>query len=80
MEEMITGLRVGHVFCLIHNGNMPDWKTPHSTKLFAEKVMPQLRDMWPEYKDDDRWWMHPLDKRACRLDATPARRRTERRR
>src|SRR5882724_3062430 len=26
MEEMIQGLHVGHVFCLFHNGNMPDWK------------------------------------------------------
>ena len=27
MEEMIKALRVGHVFCLMHIGNMPDWKT-----------------------------------------------------
>ncbi len=26
----IKGLRVGHVFCLFHIGNMPDWKTRHS--------------------------------------------------
>src|SRR5207248_2166966 len=49
MEEMIKGLRIGHVFCLFHNGNMPDWKTRHSSKLFAEQVMPKLRDLWPEW-------------------------------
>jgi alkanesulfonate monooxygenase SsuD/methylene tetrahydromethanopterin reductase-like flavin-dependent oxidoreductase (luciferase family) len=63
MEELIKGLRVGHIFCLIHVGNMPDWKTRYSTKLFAEKVMPHLRNMWPEWKDDNRWWCKPMDER-----------------
>ncbi len=63
MEELIKGLRVGHIFCLIHVGNMPDWKTRYSTKLFAEKVMPHLRNMWPEWKDDTRWWCKPMDER-----------------
>src|SRR3989442_1177092 len=60
MEEMIQGLRIGHVFCLFHNGNMPDWKTRHSSKLFAEQVMPKLRHLWPEWRDDDRWWPKPM--------------------
>ena len=63
LEECIKGLRIGHLFCLFHNGNMPDWKTRHSSKLFAEKVMPHLRDLWPEWKHDERWWMHPMDDR-----------------
>ncbi len=63
MADLITSLRVGHIFCLIHIGNMPDWKTRYSTKLFAEQVMPHLRDMWPEWKDDDRWWCKPFDER-----------------
>jgi hypothetical protein len=63
LEECIKGLRIGHLFCLMHNGDMPDWKVRHSTKLFAEKVMPHLRDLWPEWKHDERWWMHPLDDR-----------------
>jgi hypothetical protein len=44
LEECIKGLRIGHLFCLFHNGNMPDWKVRHSSKLFADKVMPRLRD------------------------------------
>ena len=60
MVEMIRGLRVGNVFCLLHMGDMPDEKTRHSTRLFAEHVMPQLRDVWPEWKDDDRFWIKPL--------------------
>ncbi len=47
MKELITGLRVGNIFCLIHVGDMPKDKCMRSSKLFAEEVMPQLRDMWP---------------------------------
>jgi alkanesulfonate monooxygenase SsuD/methylene tetrahydromethanopterin reductase-like flavin-dependent oxidoreductase (luciferase family) len=60
MVDMIRDLRIGHVFCLLHNGDQPDWKTRYSTKLFADKVMPRLRDVWPDHADDDRWWIKPL--------------------
>jgi alkanesulfonate monooxygenase SsuD/methylene tetrahydromethanopterin reductase-like flavin-dependent oxidoreductase (luciferase family) len=66
MKELITGLRVGNIFCLIHVGNMPKEKCMRSSKLFAEEVMPQLRDMWPEYAHDDRFWIHPLGTHADR--------------
>src|SRR6185295_19480118 len=69
MEEMIKGLHVGHVFGLFHKGDMPDWKVRHSSKLFAEKVMPKLRNVWPEWKDDDRWWPKPLADRVHPADA-----------
>lgn len=64
MEELIKSLRVGHLFCLIHVGNMPDEKTRHSSRLFAERVMPKLRNIWPEYAHDDRFWCHPLERRV----------------
>jgi alkanesulfonate monooxygenase SsuD/methylene tetrahydromethanopterin reductase-like flavin-dependent oxidoreductase (luciferase family) len=64
MEHMIKSLRLGSVFGLFHMGNMPDWKTRRSTKLFAEKVMPQLRDIWPEWKDDNRFWIKPYEGRV----------------
>lgn len=60
MRELITSLRVGNIFCLIHVGDMPQEKCNRSTKLFAEEVMPRLRNVWPEYADDDRFWIHPL--------------------
>ena len=61
MKELATSLRVGNIFCLIHVGNMPQDKCMRSTKLFADEVIPQLRDMWPEYKDDNRFWVSPID-------------------
>ena len=60
MRELITTLRVGNIFCLIHVGDMPRDKCDRSSKLFAEEVMPRLRDVWPDYADDDRFWIHPL--------------------
>ena len=68
---MIEDLRIGHVFCLLHTGNQPDWKTRYSTELFATQVMPQLRDLWPEYRDDDRWWIHPLEDRVDPTAGSP---------
>ena len=72
MEGMIKSLRVGTVFCLMHMGNMPDWKVRHSTQLFAEKVMPQLKSIWPELETDERWWPQPLENRVRHDDSYAA--------
>ena len=64
MDQMIKDLRIGTVFGLFHMGDMPDWKTRYSTQLFAEKVMPGLKDIWPELDDDDRWWCEPMADRV----------------
>ena len=32
--------------------------TRYNTKLFAEKVMPQLKDLHAGW--DDRWWPNPM--------------------
>jgi hypothetical protein len=48
----------------MHVGNMPADKCMYSTKLFAEKVMPKLRNIFPEFADDDRFWAHPIAKRV----------------
>jgi alkanesulfonate monooxygenase SsuD/methylene tetrahydromethanopterin reductase-like flavin-dependent oxidoreductase (luciferase family) len=64
MEDLIQQLRVGHVFCLLHVGDMPKEKCMYSTRLFAEKVMPHLRKMFPEYEGDNRFWSKPLPNRV----------------
>jgi alkanesulfonate monooxygenase SsuD/methylene tetrahydromethanopterin reductase-like flavin-dependent oxidoreductase (luciferase family) len=64
MEELCKGLNVGNIFCLMHVGNMPADKCMYSTKLFAEKVMPKLRGMFPDWADDNRFWTTPLEKRV----------------
>lgn len=77
MKEMITNLRVGTIFCIMHNGNQPDWKTRYSTKLFAEKVMPRLQDMWPDHEGDDRWWIKPMADRVDPAETIGGRARSE---
>jgi alkanesulfonate monooxygenase SsuD/methylene tetrahydromethanopterin reductase-like flavin-dependent oxidoreductase (luciferase family) len=62
MEDLIKTLRVGNIFCLMHVGNMPKEKCMYSTKLFADKVMPGLRGIFPDFADDGRFWCHPIDK------------------
>jgi alkanesulfonate monooxygenase SsuD/methylene tetrahydromethanopterin reductase-like flavin-dependent oxidoreductase (luciferase family) len=73
MEDLIKGLHVGNIFCLMHVGNMPTDKCMYSTKLFADKVMPKLRNMFPEWAEDSRFWCHPIEKRvkAGSLPAAP---------
>jgi alkanesulfonate monooxygenase SsuD/methylene tetrahydromethanopterin reductase-like flavin-dependent oxidoreductase (luciferase family) len=72
MEDLIKSLHVGHVFCLLHIGDMPKEKCMYSTKLFAEKVMPKLRNLFPDYANDDRFWCKPLQKRARPGSLPPA--------
>ncbi len=64
MEELIKGLNVGNIFCLMHVGNMPADKCMYSTKLFAEQVMPKLQNMFPDWDDDNRFWTTPLKTRV----------------
>lgn len=66
MKNLITSLRIGNLFCLMHVGNMPAEKCRYSSKLFAEQVMPHLRDMWPEHADDNRFWISPIEQQADR--------------
>jgi alkanesulfonate monooxygenase SsuD/methylene tetrahydromethanopterin reductase-like flavin-dependent oxidoreductase (luciferase family) len=66
MKELIHGLRVGNIFCLIHVGDMPKEKCLRSTRLFAEEVIPKLRNEWPEFANDDRFWIHPLTRQSPR--------------
>ncbi len=70
MKELIHTLRVGNIFCLIHVGNMPKEKCMRSTRLFAEEVMPRLRNEWPDHAEDDRFWIHPLATHAARPSAS----------
>jgi alkanesulfonate monooxygenase SsuD/methylene tetrahydromethanopterin reductase-like flavin-dependent oxidoreductase (luciferase family) len=69
MEELAKSLRVGTVFCLQHMGDMTDWKTRYSTQLFAEKVMPRLKDIWSDY-DGSTWWCKPLEDRRVNDEAS----------
>jgi alkanesulfonate monooxygenase SsuD/methylene tetrahydromethanopterin reductase-like flavin-dependent oxidoreductase (luciferase family) len=58
LREVATTLNVGHLMLLLQFGCMNKSLTQYNTKLFAERVMPQLRDVFPQW--EDRWWPKPI--------------------
>jgi alkanesulfonate monooxygenase SsuD/methylene tetrahydromethanopterin reductase-like flavin-dependent oxidoreductase (luciferase family) len=59
MRELIKKLRIGHLMMLQQFGNLSKEGTMMNTRLFAEKVMPELKDLWDD-EWEDRWWIQPL--------------------
>jgi len=60
LREVARNLNVGHLMMLLQFGNMSKDLANYNTQLFAEKVMPQLKDIFSEW--DDRWWPRPMEK------------------
>jgi len=58
LVEVATTLNVGHLMLLLQFGNMSKDLTRYNTKLFAERVMPKLKGLFPEW--EDRWWPKPM--------------------
>ncbi len=58
MREVAVNLNVGHLMLLLQFGNMSKELAKYNTKLFAEQVMPKLRDLFAEW--EDRWWPQPM--------------------
>jgi alkanesulfonate monooxygenase SsuD/methylene tetrahydromethanopterin reductase-like flavin-dependent oxidoreductase (luciferase family) len=68
LKEVATNLNVGHLMLLCQFGNMGKDLAKYNTKLFAERVMPQLADTFSEW--EDRWWPQPMNREA-RAPLTP---------
>jgi alkanesulfonate monooxygenase SsuD/methylene tetrahydromethanopterin reductase-like flavin-dependent oxidoreductase (luciferase family) len=64
LAHVARGLRVGNLICGGALGTMPDDLARHSTRLMADEVIPHLRDLWPEWKHDERFWPKPLEGRV----------------
>lgn len=61
MVDLAKTLRVGNIFGLFQVGDMPGDKVRHSTRLFAEQVMPRLKaELFQEWKNEDRFWIKPM--------------------
>jgi alkanesulfonate monooxygenase SsuD/methylene tetrahydromethanopterin reductase-like flavin-dependent oxidoreductase (luciferase family) len=54
LREVAVNMNVGHLMLLLQYGNMSKQLANYNTRLFAEKVMPQLRGLFSEW--EDRWW------------------------
>jgi alkanesulfonate monooxygenase SsuD/methylene tetrahydromethanopterin reductase-like flavin-dependent oxidoreductase (luciferase family) len=59
LKEVAHSLNVGHLMLLLQFGNMSKELATYNTGLFAEKVLPQLRDVFGEW--EDRWWPRPMN-------------------
>jgi alkanesulfonate monooxygenase SsuD/methylene tetrahydromethanopterin reductase-like flavin-dependent oxidoreductase (luciferase family) len=55
LREAVLELNVGHLMVLLQFGNMKHDVALENTRLFAERVSPQLRDMFDD-RWEDRWW------------------------
>ena len=58
INKVATSLKVGHLVCLLHFGDMPNELCQYSTKLFAEKIIPQMKGIWKGY--EDHWSPKPM--------------------
>ena len=70
LREVAIELNVGHLLMLLHFGNMSRDLTKYNTSLFAEKVLPQLKDLF-EDQWENRWWPKPMEasRRVMRQEA-----------
>ena len=58
--EVAKNLNVGHLMMLLRFGNMGKNLAKYNTQLFAEKVMPKVKDLFGDW--EDKWWPKPLAK------------------
>jgi alkanesulfonate monooxygenase SsuD/methylene tetrahydromethanopterin reductase-like flavin-dependent oxidoreductase (luciferase family) len=68
LREVATELNVGHLMLLLQFGNMGKDLTNENSRLFAQKVAPQLRGLFDD-KWEDRWWPKPLPSRQRAVPA-----------
>jgi alkanesulfonate monooxygenase SsuD/methylene tetrahydromethanopterin reductase-like flavin-dependent oxidoreductase (luciferase family) len=68
LREVALDLNVGHLMLLLQFGNMGKDVTNENSRLFAQKVAPQLRTMFDD-KWEDRWWPKPLPSQARAMPA-----------
>ena len=59
LRDIAVEFNVGHLLLLLQFGNMNTDLTQYNTRLFAERVMPQLRDLFDD-EWEDKWWPAPL--------------------
>ena len=59
LRDVATRFNIGNLLLLLHFGNMDKTLANYNTRLFAEKVLPKLKDLhseWPHH-----WWPQPMN-------------------
>ena len=63
IRDLSDQLRIGHLMTLLQFGNMNKETTMYNTKMFAERVLPNIQGLWSEW--EDKWWIKPLENRQA---------------
>jgi len=58
LRQVIRDLRFGQLMLLLQFGNMGKQLANYNTRLYAERVAPQLQDIWSEW--ENHWWPTPM--------------------
>ena len=61
LREVALDLNVGHLMLLLQFGNMDRQVTTYNTRLFTERVMPQITGLFDD-EWEDLWWPEPMAK------------------
>jgi len=70
LREALKSMPVGQLMILQHFGNIPHELTLKNTQLFAQEVMPYMKDLWSEW--EDRWYPKPMAETAQTRQAAQA--------
>jgi alkanesulfonate monooxygenase SsuD/methylene tetrahydromethanopterin reductase-like flavin-dependent oxidoreductase (luciferase family) len=71
LREVALDLNVGHLMLLLQFGNMGKEVTNENTRLFAQKVAPQLKNLFDD-RWEDRWWPKPLPTQQRAVPSAPS--------
>jgi alkanesulfonate monooxygenase SsuD/methylene tetrahydromethanopterin reductase-like flavin-dependent oxidoreductase (luciferase family) len=63
IKEVCVNLNVGQLMLLCQFGNMSTELARYNTRMYAEKVMPQVHDLFDD-QWENRWWPKPMDDRS----------------
>ena len=63
LREIAKDLNVGNLMTLLQFGNMDKDTANYNTRLFAERVMPQIADLF-EDEWEHQWWPAPMAREA----------------
>jgi alkanesulfonate monooxygenase SsuD/methylene tetrahydromethanopterin reductase-like flavin-dependent oxidoreductase (luciferase family) len=69
LRQVAKRFNVGNLLVLLQFGNMSRDLSDYNTRLFAEKVMPQIKDLF-EDEWEHKWWPKPIN--ACQKAAPRA--------
>ncbi|WP_293902021.1 LLM class flavin-dependent oxidoreductase [Phenylobacterium sp.] len=69
LRKIARKFNVGNLLTLLQFGNMDRQLANYNTKLFAEKVMPQIRDLF-EDEWEHKWWPKPMGQAARAMPRT----------